>query len=295
MRELDLKFSDCTGKSKNFRGHSARVVSQPLEEGISLARVRPGFRRSSLYASEGLSIDEIKKGEIPRHVAIIMDGNGRWAKSRGKPRLYGHKAGAKAIREVIEVAPEIGVEYLTLYTFSTENWKRPKQEVSGLMRIFEEQLNKEIDELDQNGVRIRAIGRLDDIPASTRKAFRSAEERTKNNSRLNLNIALNYSGRAEIVDAVNAICKARSEGKEKLEIDEEIFSRYMYTSNMPDPELLIRTSGELRVSNFLLWQIAYAEIWITDKYWPDFGKSDFIQAIADFQKRRRRFGGLDED
>ncbi len=256
---------------------------------------RLGLRRKVEKSGEGFSIENIKKGEIPRHVAIIMDGNGRWAKQKGKPRIAGHRAGAKAIRQVIEVAPEVGVEYLTLYTFSTENWRRPKQEVSGLMRLFEEQLSKEIDELDSKGVRIRVIGRIEGLPNSTRAAFLKAQERTKDNKTLNLNIALNYSGRAEIVDAARAICKAAKEGKENLDFSEEIFAQYMYTSDIPDPELLIRTSGEFRVSNFLLWQIAYAEIWITDKLWPDFNKQDFLEAIADFQTRRRRFGGLDED
>ncbi len=260
-----------------------------------MVRSKLGLRRKVEKSSEDLSIDEIKKGKIPRHVAIIMDGNGRWAKRKGQPRLAGHRAGAKAIRQVVEIAPEIGVEYLTLYTFSTENWKRPKQEVLGLMKLFEEQLSKEIDELNREGVRIRVIGRIDGLPKSTREAFLKAQERTKDNKTLNLNIALNYSGRAEITDAARAICKAVKEGKENLDFDEEIFAHYMYTSDIPDPELLIRTSGELRVSNFLLWQIAYVEIWITDKLWPDFNKKDFLRAVADLQKRRRRFGGLDED
>jgi len=260
-----------------------------------LVRDRLGLRGRGNKPREDLSLEELKKGNIPKHVAIIMDGNGRWAKKRKKPRLAGHRAGAKAIRQVVEFAPEVGVEYLTLYTFSTENWRRPKEEVSGLMRLFEEQLSKEIDELDSKGVRIRVVGRLDEVPERTKKAFQEAINRTKNNKTLNLNIALNYSGRAEIIDASKAICKKVREGAETQDFDEEIFSEYMYTSNMPDPELLIRTSGEFRISNFLLWQIAYAEIWITDKYWPDFTKQDFLMAIADFQKRRRRFGGLEEE
>jgi undecaprenyl diphosphate synthase len=244
---------------------------------------------------EDLSIEEIKKGGVPRHVAIIMDGNGRWAKERKLPRSAGHRAGAKATRQVVEIAPEIGVEYLTLYSFSTENWKRPKKEVSFLMRLFEEQLKKEIDELDERGVRIRVIGRLEELPKSTRNAYLEAIERTKDNRTLNLNLALNYSGRVEIVDAARAICDAIRDGRESANFNEEIFSRYMYTSDMPDPELLIRTSGELRISNFLLWQIAYTEIWVTKKFWPDFTKSDFLQAVADFKKRKRRYGGLSED
>jgi undecaprenyl diphosphate synthase len=223
-----------------------------------------------------------------------MDGNGRWASKRKLPRLAGHKAGSNAIRRVIEIATEIGVEYLTLYTFSTENWKRPKDEVTGLMSLFEEQLAKETDELDRQGVRIRVLGRMAELPDSTRKAFADAIEKTKGNSRLNLNLALNYSGRAEIVDAANALCEAIRTGKEKPDITEEMFARYVYTSGMPDPELLIRTSGELRVSNFLLWQIAYSELWITEKLWPDFTKDDFLQAVAEYKQRKRRFGGLVE-
>lgn len=251
--------------------------------------------RKRLETSGGdYPIEEIKKEEVPKHVAIIMDGNGRWASKRRLPRLAGHRAGAKAIRQVIEIAPEVGVEYLTLYTFSTENWRRPKEEVSGLMQLFEEQLAREIDELDERGVRIRVLGRLDELPKSTRDGFLRAVERTKNNKTLNLNIALNYSGRAEIIDAARAVCSAINEGRESADFNEEIFSQYMYTSDIPDPELLIRTSGELRVSNFLLWQIAYTEIWITEKLWPDFTKNDFVKAIADFKKRKRRFGSLDE-
>lgn len=254
-----------------------------------------GLRKKVEVPGEDLSVEEVKKGRIPKHVAIIMDGNGRWAKKRGQPRLVGHREGAKAIRRVVEIAPELGVQYVTLYTFSSENWRRPKDEVTGLMRLFEEQLEKEIDELDRNDVRIRVLGRLEELPESTRESFKKATQRTKDNKRLTLNLALNYSGRAEIVDAVKAICNAIGEGKEIEDFGEEEFSRYLYTSGMPDPELLIRTSGELRVSNFLLWQIAYSEIWVTEKLWPDFDKNDFIRAVADFQTRRRRFGGLDED
>lgn len=260
-----------------------------------MIRDRFGLRGKKIEMREDLSIDEIKKGAVPEHVAVIMDGNGRWAQQKMQPRIMGHRAGAKAIRRVVEVAPKVGVKYLTLYAFSTENWRRPKDEVSGLMQLFEEQLQKDIDELDEQGVRIRVIGRLSEVPESTREAFLRAIERTKGNTTLNLNIALNYSGRVEILDTVNRLCLAIKEGKETSEINEEIFSQYLYTSGIPDPELLIRTSGELRISNFLLWQIAYAEIWFTDKLWPDFYEEDFLKAIADFQMRKRRFGGLNED
>lgn len=254
-----------------------------------------GLRKKVEVPGEDLSVGEVKKGIIPKHVAIIMDGNGRWARKRGQPRLVGHREGAKAIRRVVEIAPELGVEYITLYTFSVENWQRPRDEVSGLMRLFEEQLAKEIDELDRNDVRIRVLGRLEELSQSTRESFKKAIQRTKDNKRLNLNLALNYSGRIELNDAARAICAAIAEGKENADFTEQEFSRYLYTSGMPDPELLIRTSGELRVSNFLLWQIAYSEIWVTDKLWPDFGKDDFMRAIAEFQTRKRRFGGLEED
>lgn len=260
-----------------------------------MIRNRFGLRGAKSKTREDLSIEEVKKGAVPRHVAIIMDGNGRWAKQRRQPRIMGHRAGAKAIRRAVEAATKLGVGYLTLYAFSTENWSRPQEEVMGLMQLFEEQLRKEIDELDDQGVRIRVLGRLDEIPEKTRNAFIDAIERTKGNTTLNLNIALNYSGRVEILDAVNSLCKAVAEGKETSEIDEEKFSRYLYTSDIPDPELLIRTSGELRISNFLLWQIAYTEIWITEKFWPDFEEDDLARAIADFQTRKRRFGGLDKD
>ncbi|HCG98838.1 MAG: di-trans,poly-cis-decaprenylcistransferase [Candidatus Aquicultor primus] len=259
-----------------------------------MKRHKTGLRKGSTGPGGDLSAEEVKKDFVPRHVAVIMDGNGRWASKRKLPRLAGHKAGSNAIRRTIEIATEIGVEYLTLYTFSTENWKRPKDEVSGLMSLFEEQLAKETDELHGQGVRIRVLGRMAELPDSTRKAFTEAIEKTKGNSRLNLNLALNYSGRAEIVDAANALCEAIRSGKETPDITEEMFARYVYTSGIPDPELLIRTSGELRVSNFLLWQIAYSELWITEKLWPDFAKDDFLQAVAEYKQRKRRFGGLVE-
>jgi undecaprenyl diphosphate synthase len=207
----------------------------------------------------------------------------------------GHRAGAKTIRRVVEAAPKIGIEYLTLYAFSTENWIRPKEEVVGLMQLFEEQLRQDIDELDTEGVRILTIGGMDGVPDGTRKAFENAAERTKDNTTLTLVVAINYSGRAEIVDAVRAICNEALEGNKIPEIDEENFSHYLYTSNIPDPELLIRTSGELRISNFLLWQIAYAEFWVTETLWPDFTEADLVEAVADFQTRKRRFGGLGKD
>jgi undecaprenyl diphosphate synthase len=272
-------------------------INRNYKRRFKLIRSRQGLRDKEKTDSEVLSIEiaKVKKGIIPEHVAIIMDGNGRWAKKRRKPRISGHRAGAKAIREVVEIAHELGVKYLTLYAFSKENWRRPKEEVTGLMSLFEEKIRRELDELDKKGVRIRVIGRIDELPARTREAFLTAQERTKNNTGLVFNIALSYSGRAEIVDAVKAYCDAIEKSGRTTEINEEIFAKYLYTSYMPDPALLIRTSGEQRISNFLLWQIAYSEIFITEKLWPDFKKMDFVGAVAEFQTRKRRFGGLNEE
>ncbi len=241
-------------------------------------------------------LKEIKKRPVPEHVAIITDGNGRWAKNRGLPRLVGHRKGTDAVKRIVEAAPEVGVKYLTFYAFSTENWQRPKEEVYGLMRLMEERLALEISELDEKGVRIMTIGRTEGLPESTARAFADAAERTAGNDRLTMIIALNYGGRAELVDAAARLA-AKVESRELTagEIDERSFASSLYTAGIPDPELLIRTSGELRVSNFLLWQIAYAEIWITDKLWPDFTRGDFFEAIHDFQNRKRRFGGIEED
>jgi undecaprenyl diphosphate synthase len=256
------------------------------------ASLRTFFRRSR----EDFFIEQIDKASIPKHVAIIMDGNGRWAKQRGLPRIAGHRSATKAIREVIKVAPEIGVKYLTLYTFSVENWSRPKQEVNSLMKLFEERLAAEIDELDKNGVKLNVLGRLKELPDSTRKAFESGMMRTAKNEKLTLNIALNYGGRTEILDVVKLLANQVLEREiEPDRISVELISSLLYTGGQPDPELLIRTSGERRISNFLLWQIAYSELWITPVLWPDFSRENFLEAIYDFQRRKRRFGGLEED
>ena len=255
-----------------------------------------GLRTFLGGSREDFFLERIDQGNVPAHVAIIMDGNGRWAKQRGFPRIAGHRAGAKAIKKVVRTAPEIGVKYLTLYTFSAENWRRPKEEVNNLMKLFEERLSEEIDELDESGVRLNVLGRLNELPDSTRKAFRNAMERTINNHKLILNMALNYSGRTEILDAVRILAEKVKKGEiDPKEIDCELISGLLYTGDQPDPQLLIRTSGEQRVSNFLLWQIAYTEIWITPILWPDFNRVDFLEAIYDFQSRKRRFGGLEED
>ena len=228
---------------------------------------------------------------IPRHVAIIMDGNGRWAKGRGLPRIQGHRAGAESVREVVRTAGEMGVEYLTLYAFSIENWHRPKTEVTALMRLLEFYLKREVAELDKMNVRLAAIGRLHDLPSSAHRQLDKAIAALSKNTGLTLVLALSYSGRAEIVDAVRAIASEVKAGTLQVaDIDDGVIDRHLYTRNVPDPDLLVRTSGELRVSNFLLWQISYAEIYVTDTLWPDFRRAEFSKALDDYSKRHRRFG-----
>lgn len=232
------------------------------------------------------------KKNIPAHVAIIMDGNGRWAKSRGLPRIMGHRAGAKSVQAVIEAAMELGVKILTLYTFSTENWKRPKEEVDALFKLLEEYIERESDRLNKNNIRLSVIGDIEKLPDSVRGKIKSAVNMTKNNTALTLNLALNYGSRIEILSAVKSIAVDFKEGKIRSDsIDEKLFSTYLYTKDLPDPDLLIRTSGEFRISNFLLWQLSYAEIFVTKKLWPDFKKKDFKDAITEYLKRERRFGG----
>ena len=231
--------------------------------------------------------------KIPRHVAVIMDGNGRWAQQHGLPRLAGHEQGSKSIRQCVEACMEAGVEFLTLYAFSSENWKRPAIEVNGLMLLLEKFLNEKKEEMLREGVRLRAIGRLDELPKPCRKKLDEVMVATAGNSRLNVILALSYSARAEILDAVRSIAGDATEGKLKPdEITEELFSSRLYTADIPDPDLLIRTSGEMRISNFLLWQLSYTEIHVTKKLWPDFGKTDFLSALEDFAGRHRRYGGI---
>ncbi len=231
--------------------------------------------------------------EVPAHIAIIMDGNGRWARARNLPRLAGHRAGTENLRRVIRACVEFGVRYLTIYAFSTENWARPKEEVEGLMEIMEEFIDKELDELDAEGVQIRHLGRLDGIRPSLKAKIKASVERTQNNHRLVLNVAFNYGGRDEIVQAVRKIVR---EGIPPEQITEETIANHLYTAGMPDPDLVIRTSGEIRTSNFLLWQAAYAEWYFTPVFWPDFGREHLLEAIADYNRRERRFGRvLDPD
>ncbi|QRG65462.1 isoprenyl transferase [Brevibacillus choshinensis] len=232
-------------------------------------------------------------GKIPEHVAVIMDGNGRWAKMRNLPRVAGHRAGMKTVKEVVKAADEIGVRYMTMYAFSTENWKRPRDEVDFLMKLPQEFLSTELDELIERNVRICMMGSKEELPSHTLKALLEAEEKTKDNSGLQLNFALNYGGRDEIVKAFSMIAEQVKEGKlDPKNLDEEVISRYLYTSDIPDPDLLIRTSGEIRLSNFMLWQLAYTEMWFTDVLWPDFTREHFYQAIVEYQGRARRYGAV---
>jgi undecaprenyl diphosphate synthase len=230
---------------------------------------------------------------LPRHVAIIMDGNGRWAQLRHKNRVEGHREGIHAVRDTVETAARLGLEVLTLYAFSIENWKRPESEVATLMGLLKHYLRSELDTLLRNKIRFRVVGRGEELAPDVRSELARAEERTARNPGLQFNIALNYGGRAEIIDAVKQLlAELLRDGKDASAIDEKALARHLYTAGQPDPDLLIRTSGELRVSNFLLWQIAYSEIWVTDVLWPDFRRRHLLQAIVDFQKRERRYGGI---
>ncbi len=245
---------------------------------------------------DSLLQEEIKtRGNIPKHIAIIMDGNGRWAKSRKLPRVEGHRRGVASVRDIVEASAQLGVEYLTLFAFSTENWKRPKEEVSTLMRLLLKSLRDETDELHKNNIKLQMIGDFNTLPPEIGKELLEASKKTINNTRMTLNLALSYSGRWDILRAVKNIAKLVSEKKLSPEgIDEHIFSSQLTTVDIPDPDLLIRTSGEMRISNFLLWEIAYSEIFIADVFWPDFRRKHLYQAIDNYQNRERRFGLVSE-
>ncbi len=238
------------------------------------------------------SINELKRGSIPRHVAIIMDGNGRWAKKRHLPRIFGHKKGVEVLKEIIIACKDIGIKYLTAYSFSSENWQRPDQEVMELMQLFDEALKRELNGLIKNDVRLNLIGRKSNIPSGVLKTFENSESRTKNNKSLILNIAFNYGSRQEILDALKKIIEAYPDKKIDTleEFNTDSLAGFLYTAGMPDPDLLIRTSGEYRLSNFLLWQMAYTEMYFTDILWPDFNRKHFFRAIYNYQQRSRRFG-----
>lgn len=232
---------------------------------------------------------------LPEHIAIIMDGNGRWATAQGKHRIFGHKNGVKAVREVTEGCAELGVKHLTLYAFSTENWNRPKTEVSALMQLLFLTIGKEIKTLQKNNIRLNAIGHIHNLPESNQKALREVMEATKNNTRMTLTLALSYGSKEEITEATKILAQQYKDGKISLEdINAETISKQLYTKDIPDPELMIRTSGEHRVSNFLLWQLAYSELYFTEKFWPEFTRNDLFKAIYDYQNRERRFGMTSE-
>ena len=246
--------------------------------------IQPGSREEQLLAQIDLT-------RLPRHVAVIMDGNGRWAKKRFMPRVAGHRAGVEAVRATVDTGARLGIEVLTLYAFSVENWKRPAYEIEALMTFLKEYLRKEIDNLDRNNIRFQTIGRTNELDESVKVELRSALHQTANNTGMILNVALNYGGRAELMDAVRALV---AEGKQSNEITEAAISQHLYTKDLPDPDLMIRTSGEMRISNFLLWQLAYSEIYVTDVLWPDFRRPHLFEAIIDYQRRERRYGGLVE-
>ena len=236
-------------------------------------------------------MEKIDITNLPRHIAITMDGNGRWAKSKGRLRVFGHKNGVEAVRDTIEGAAEIGIKYITLYAFSSENWNRPEKEVNALMTLLVSAINKETNTLMDNNIQLKTIGNINKLPLMAQKELQKAITKTKDNTRMTLVLALSYSGREEILNAVQEIIK---DGKEPEEINETTFQQYLTTKSVPDPELLIRTSGEYRISNFLLWQIAYSELYFTDTLWPDFRRADLYKAILNYQNRERRFGKITE-
>jgi undecaprenyl diphosphate synthase len=241
---------------------------------------------------EELLLKQLDFARIPAHIAIIMDGNGRWAQGRGLPRVEGHRSGINSVRETVETCARLDLRVLTLYAFSTENWKRPRAEVDTLMKLLKQYLRRELSTLMDNNIRFQVVGRMKELPRDVVSELEAGMQRTRDNSGLVFNIALNYSGRSEIIDACRALIRESLASGEEPELDETLFARHLFTAGQPDPDLLIRTSGELRVSNFLLWQIAYAEIWVTDTLWPDFRKKDLFEAIIEFQKRDRRYGGI---
>ncbi|NLV76115.1 MAG: isoprenyl transferase [Tissierellia bacterium] len=249
------------------------------------------------YAMDKKELNELKNkidiNNLPKHVAIIMDGNGRWAEERFLPRNAGHQEGTKRVVDIVEVAADLGIKYLSLYAFSTENWKRPKEEINGLMKLLVYYIRSELNKIHKNNIKVQTMGDISKLPKIPKQEVEKAIERTKNNNKMVLNIGLNYGGRDEIIRGIKNILYDVKMGKiNEEDIDTKIFSNYLYTKGMPDPDLLIRPSGELRLSNFMLYQIAYTEFWFSDIYWPDFREEHFYKAIIDYQKRDRRFGGI---
>ena len=247
--------------------------------------VKPGSQEDGL-------LKLIDKKRLPKHIAVIMDGNGRWAGMRRLPRVAGHRAGIESVREIVESSARLGLEVLTLYAFSAENWKRPRTEVRTLMNLLKEYVRLELNNVHKNNIRFRAIGRIQELEDSVRTELLRAMRTTKNNTGMLLNVALNYSGRAELVDTFNQLFREFRQNGHKPPVSEELISQFLYTSGIPDPDLLIRTSGEMRISNFLLWQIAYSEIYITPTFWPDFRRKHLLEAIVEYQQRKRRYGGI---
>ncbi|HTC41591.1 MAG TPA: isoprenyl transferase [Candidatus Acidoferrales bacterium] len=243
-------------------------------------------------AEESRLIEKLDLERLPRHIAIIMDGNGRWAQKRHLPRVAGHRYGTQSARIAIETCARLNIEALTLYAFSVENWRRPKTEIEFLMALLREYIRKEMPLLQRNNIRLRFLGRADELPEAVQRDSREATAATAKNTGMVLSIALNYGGRAEIVDAMNAILAARNGHQPPKPVTEEDLARHLYTADLPDPDLLVRTSGEMRVSNFLLWQIAYAEIFVTDTLWPDFNRARLLESLLDYQKRERRYGAI---
>jgi undecaprenyl diphosphate synthase len=246
---------------------------------------KPGSPEAELLKS-------VDKKRLPRHIAVIMDGNGRWAGARRLPRVAGHRAGIESVREIVDSSARLGLEVLTLYAFSVENWKRPHREVLTLMNLLKEYVRLELNNVHKNNIRFQAIGRIQELEESVRTELKRATRTTKDNTGMLLNVALNYSGRAEIVDTFNRLLRECKQNGHTNSVDEELISQSLYTSGVPDPDLLIRTSGEMRISNFLLWQIAYSEIYITPTYWPDFRRKHLLEAILEYQRRDRRYGGI---
>jgi undecaprenyl diphosphate synthase len=267
------------------------VLDNKLNKNLRVASSHP---LGAMTAEEAYLWEKLDLARLPRHVAVIMDGNGRWAQKRHLPRIAGHRSGTQSARTTIETCARLKIEALTLYAFSVENWRRPKTEIDFLMALLREYLRQEMPLIQKNEIRMRFLGRLDELPVGVQKDVREAMEKTAGNQGMVLSVALNYGGRAEIVDAMNAILTERNGHGTSAKVTEEQLSRHLYTAGLPDPDLLIRTSGEMRVSNFLLWQIAYAEIFVTETLWPDFNRARLLESLLEFQKRERRYGGIRE-
>jgi len=272
------------------KGETLKTVA--LTKSHTTLQVSASAKLGPLTPEEAHLFEKLDLLRLPRHVAVIMDGNGRWAKQRHLPRMAGHRSGTKTARSTTETCARLNIEALTLYAFSMENWRRPRAEVDFLMQLLREYLRSEMPLLQRNDIRMRFLGRTDELPKGVQDDIRDATERTSGNKGMVLCIAMNYGGRAEIIDAMNAIIAEQNGHAGREPITEENLARHMYTNGLPDPDLLIRTSGEMRVSNFLLWQIAYAEIFVTETLWPDFNRARLFEALVEFQKRERRYGGI---